>query len=35
MQMYAAGASLKDIRAATEKKWGSQYPEHTATPEAK
>jgi hypothetical protein len=32
MQMYASGASVRDIRAANERKWGSQFPSHTPTP---
>ncbi len=32
MQMYSSGASVKAIRAATEKKWGSQYPSTMHTP---
>ena len=32
MQMYASGASVRDIRAANEKKWGARFPNHTPTP---
>ena len=35
MQMYASGASVRDIRAAVEKKWAAQLPavhSHTPTP---
>ncbi len=32
MQMYSGGASVRDIRAATEKKWGSQFPTTMHTP---
>ncbi len=33
MQMYASGASLKDIRTANEKKWTPSFPNHTPTPQ--
>jgi len=33
MQMFASGASVRDIRAATEKRWGTMYPSsRTPTP---
>jgi hypothetical protein len=32
MQMHASGASVRDIRAANEKKWGANFPSHTPTP---
>ena len=32
MQMYASGASLKDIRAANEKKYAGQFASKTPTP---
>jgi hypothetical protein len=32
MQMHASGASVRDIRAANEKKWISGFPTHTPTP---
>ncbi|MBZ5558510.1 MAG: hypothetical protein LAO77_14660 [Acidobacteriia bacterium] len=31
MQMYNSGASVRDIRAANEKKWSGTYPTHTPT----
>ena len=33
-QMYAAGSSLPDIRAAVEKEWASRATNHTPTPDA-
>jgi hypothetical protein len=33
MQMYASGASVRDIRTAVEKKFASQYQNHTPTPQ--
>jgi hypothetical protein len=30
-QMFTSGASARDIRAAIEKKWAGQYPNHTPT----
>jgi hypothetical protein len=33
MQMYSSGASVRDIRAAIEKKFAGQYPSHTPTPQ--
>jgi hypothetical protein len=30
-QMFTSGASVRDIRAAIEKKWAGQYPNHTPT----
>jgi hypothetical protein len=33
MQMYASGASVRDIRAAVEAKWSGQATNHTPTPE--
>ena len=32
MQMYSSGASVRDIRAAVEKKFAGQYQNHTPTP---
>jgi hypothetical protein len=32
MQMYNAGASVKEIRAAIEMKWAPRFPSHTPTP---
>jgi hypothetical protein len=32
MQMYSSGASVRDIRAAVEKKFAGQYQNHTMTP---
>jgi hypothetical protein len=32
MQMYASGASVRDIRAAVERKWAAQALSHTPTP---
>jgi hypothetical protein len=32
MQMQASGASVRDIRAANEKKWSASFPTHTPTP---
>jgi hypothetical protein len=32
MQMYASGASVKDIRTANEKKWSGSFPNRTPTP---
>lgn len=32
MQMYSSGASVRDIRAAIERKYTPQYHNHTATP---
>lgn len=32
MQMYASGASVRDIRAANERKWAGQFPTKTPTP---
>lgn len=34
MQMYNAGASVKEIRAAIELKWSPRFPSHTPTPPA-
>jgi hypothetical protein len=31
MQMYNSGASVRDIRAANEKKWSGSFPTHTPT----
>jgi hypothetical protein len=33
MQMYSSGASVRDIRAAVEKKFAGQYQNHTPTPQ--
>jgi len=33
MQMYASGASVRDIRVAIEKKYAGQYQNHTPTPQ--
>ena len=33
MQMYSSGASVRDIRTAVEKKFASQYQNHTPTPQ--
>ncbi|MFI5179730.1 MAG: PCYCGC motif-containing (lipo)protein, partial [Vicinamibacterales bacterium] len=30
-QMFTSGASARDIRAAIDKKWAGQYPNHTPT----
>jgi hypothetical protein len=35
MQMHASGASVKDIRAANEKKWAGFQGGHTPTPRPK
>jgi hypothetical protein len=32
MQMFNAGASVSEIRAAIDLKWGSRFPSHTPTP---
>jgi hypothetical protein len=32
MQMYSSGASVRDIRAAVEKRFATQYKNHTPTP---
>jgi hypothetical protein len=32
MQMFDAGASVREIRAAIDLKWGSRFPSHTPTP---
>jgi hypothetical protein len=32
MQMFASGASVRDIRAAIERKWSTAYKNHTPTP---
>lgn len=32
-QMYASGASVRDIRAAIENEWAARSPNHTPTPE--
>jgi hypothetical protein len=32
MQMYSSGASVADIRAANERKFGKQFPSSTPTP---
>jgi hypothetical protein len=32
MQMHASGASVRDIRAANERKWSPTFPTHTPTP---
>jgi len=32
MQMYASGASVRDIRAAVDKKFAGSYQNHTPTP---
>jgi hypothetical protein len=32
MQMYSSGASVRDIRAAVEKRFAGQYQNHTPTP---
>jgi hypothetical protein len=31
--MHASGASVRDIRAANERKWSVSFPTHTPTPE--
>ena len=33
MQMYSSGASVRDIRAAVEKRFAGQYQNHTPTPQ--
>jgi hypothetical protein len=33
MQMHASGASVRDIRAANEKKWKPSFPNSTPTPQ--
>jgi hypothetical protein len=33
MQMHTSGASVRDIRAANEKKWTPSFPNHTPTPQ--
>ncbi len=33
MQMYSSGASVREIRAAVEKKFAGQYQNHTPTPQ--
>jgi hypothetical protein len=32
MQMFSSGASVKDIRAAVERKYASSFPTQTPTP---
>jgi hypothetical protein len=32
MQMFSSGASVRDIRAANERKWSVSFPTHTPTP---
>jgi hypothetical protein len=32
MQMYSSGASVREIRTATERKWGAQFPTTMKTP---